>query len=108
MIVGVLSGAQPFVKMVKRITVNNLNIFMSVSDSSLRSHAYRYALVPVLAANVYAWAVVGVRCASLSPLQKRILKDNTFTLNRNPPLRMHFVVRRAVSGKLKFMCLSLL
>jgi len=35
--------------------------------------------------------VVGVRCASLSPLQKRILKDNTFTLNQNPPLRMHFV-----------------
>jgi hypothetical protein len=24
-------------------------------------------------------------------LQKRILKDNTFTLNQNPPLRMHFV-----------------
>jgi hypothetical protein len=42
--------------------------------------------------NVCAWAVVGVRCASLSPLQKRILKDNTFTLNQNPPLRMHFVV----------------
>lgn len=44
-----------------------------------------------LVANVREWAVVGVRCASRSPFQKRILKDTTFTLNQNPPLHMHYV-----------------
>ncbi len=48
-------------------------------------------LVLKMAHNVCACAVVGISCASLSTLQKRILKDNTFTLNQNPPLRMHCV-----------------
>jgi hypothetical protein len=43
----------------------------------------------------------GYKIRVTSPLPKRVLKDNTFTLNRAPTLRMHFVMHMC-RGQLLF------